>query len=149
MRPPQNATKSVQPGTSPGLTLEVRLGHLVRRHLSLDPDQVVGHLLRLDDQASETHPPPVRARAWLGPAGSRAPRLGRTFWLDGYSLQVIADDVRRLGREARLDLVVARSTPAAVIEGIRRRLASLVRRGIDVRVRIERRRRTPTLPGEP
>jgi hypothetical protein len=86
--------------------------------------------------------PPVRVRAWLGPGGhARGPRLGRAIRLDAYTLQVLVDDARRAGRGARLDIVVPRDTPAVVTAAIQRRLAHLARRGVDVRVRPERRRR--------
>jgi hypothetical protein len=86
--------------------------------------------------------PPVRVRAWLGPGGrARGPRLGRAIRLDAYTLQVLIDDARRAGRGARLDIVVARDAPAVVTAAIQRRLAHLAHRGVDVRIRPERRRR--------
>ncbi len=86
--------------------------------------------------------PPVKVRAWLGTGGrARGPRLGRAFRLDPYTLQVLIDDARRAGRGARLDVVVARDTPAIAVALIQRRLAPLERRGIEVRVRPERRPR--------
>jgi hypothetical protein len=41
-----------------------------------------------------------------------------------------------------LDLVVSASSPAAHVAAIRRRLAVLGRRGVDVRVRLQRKRRS-------
>jgi len=121
--------------------LEARLRDLVRHHLGLDVDQLVGQLSGIADGAGEPDIPAIRVRAWVGRAPSRTPRLGRAFTLDAYTLEVLIDDARRLGRGARLDLVVARRTPAFAIDAIRSRLASLRRRGVDVRVRVERRRR--------
>jgi hypothetical protein len=97
----------------------------------------------LHGEPTEGQPvPPVKVRAWLGPAGhARGPRLGRAVRLDAYTLQVLVDDARRAGPGARLDIVVTRDTPAVVTAAIQRRLAHLARRGVDVRVRPERRRR--------
>jgi hypothetical protein len=120
--------------------LEGRLRDLIAQTLGLDPDQLVGYLSR-GDLGSEREPLPVRARAWLGPIRTRGPRLGRVFVLDPYSVQVLIDDAQRAGRGTRLEVVLARHTPAIVIGGLRKRLAVLERRGVDVRVRTERSRR--------
>lgn len=135
------AARAAEVSTSPTPTLEARLRELVAHHLGLNVDQLVGFVSRLDDLRGEPDPPPVRARAWLGAPGAHGPRLGRVFRVDPYSLQVLMDDARRVGRGARLDLVVSTTTPGAHVEAIRRRLAVLGRHGVDVRVRIERRRR--------
>ena len=131
---------------SPITSLEDRLRDLVRSRLGLEADQLVGQLSSVDDPIGELTLPTVRARAWVGRAPVGRARLGRTFRLDPYTLQVLIDDARRLGQGARLDLVVARSTPVCVIEAVRGRLASLRRRGVDVRVRVERRRRDAAVP---
>ena len=139
MTPSSRSANAVRPTTPPTSTLEARLRVLVAQNLGIDVDQLVGYP-SIDDLAGEPDLAPVRARAWLGSAAMRGPRLGRAFRLDPYTLQVLIDDARRMGRGARLDVVVARNTPAFLIGAIRRRLAALGRRGIDVRVRAERRR---------
>jgi hypothetical protein len=141
MTPSSRSANAVRPPTTPTPTLEARLRALIAQTLGIDADHLVGYLPSIDDLAGEPDLPPVRARAWLGSAAMRGPRLGRTFRLDRYTLQVLIDDARRMGRGARLDVVVARDTPVSLIGAIRRRLAALGRRGIDVRVRVERRRR--------
>jgi len=140
MTPPSHSANAVRPTIPPTSTLEARLRALIAKNLGIDADQLVGYLSAIDHLAGEPDLPPVRARAWLGSA-MRGARLGRAFRLDPYTLQVLIDDARRMGRGARLDVVVARNTPAFLIGAIRRRLAALGRRGVDVRVRAERRRR--------
>jgi hypothetical protein len=135
------AANAAHVSAPPTPTLEARLRDLVAHHLGLNADQLVGFVSRLDDLGGEPDPPPVWARAWLGAPGAHGPRLGRMFRLDPYTLQVLIDDGRRVGRGARLDLVVPGSTPGAHIDAIRRRLAVLARHGVDVRVRTQRRRR--------
>ncbi len=132
--------------------LEARLRALIAERLGVDggaPAGAAGHTVEDLIAISGLHGeptdgrgvPPVRIRAWLGPGrGARGPRLGRAFRLDPYALQVLIDDARRAGRGARLDIVVTRDTPAIAITVIQRRLAHLGRRGIDVRIRPERRR---------
>jgi hypothetical protein len=141
MTPSSLSANAVRPTTPPTSTLEARLRALIAQNLGMNADQLVGYLSGIDDLAGEPDLPPVRARAWLGSAAMRGPRLGRVFRLDPYALQVLIDDARRMGRGARLDVVVARNTPGFVIGAIRRRLAALGRRGVEVRVRAERRRR--------
>ena len=136
------------PASSQTWSLEARLRDLIAQTLGLDPDQLVGYLSR-SDLGSERALLPVRARAWLGPTRTRGPRLGRVFILDPYSVQVLIDDAQSAGRGTRLDVVLARHTPAIVIGDLRKRLAVLERRGIDVRVRAERPRRRAPGPLEP
>ena len=138
----------ISPASSQTWSLEARLRDLIAQTLGLDPDQLVGYLSR-SDLASEHDLLPVRARAWLGPSRTRGPRLGRVFFLDPYSVQVLIDDAQRAGRGTRLDVVLARRTPAIVIGGLRKRLAVLERRGVDVRVRTERPRRRTSGPLAP
>ena len=140
MTPSSLSANSTSASRPPISALEHRLRELIARALGTHPDQLVGYLSDIDHLAGEPDVPPVRARAWLGSARTRGPRLGRVFRLDPYTLQVLIDDAQRSGRGARLDVVVARSTPTFVIAAVRRRLAPLTRRGIDVRVRSERRR---------
>jgi hypothetical protein len=104
-------------------------------------DQLVGYLSGVDDLAGEPDLPVVRVRTSLARSTEKGPRLGRAFRLNPYTLQVLIDDARRVGRGARLDVVVGQNTPAFLIGAIRRRLAALERRGVQVRVRPERRRR--------
>jgi hypothetical protein len=141
MTPSSRSANAVRPTTPPTSTLEARLRALIAQNLGLDADQLVGYLSAIDNLAGEPDLPAVPARAWLGSATMRGPRLGRTFRLNPYTLQVLIDDARRIGRGARLDVVVGRYTPAFLIGAIRRRLAALERPGIDVRVRVERPRR--------
>ncbi len=141
MTPSSPSANSISTTRPPISALENRLRELVARTLGMHPDQLVGYLSDIDHLAGEPDVPPLRARAWLGSARTGGPRLGRVFRLDPYTLQVLIDDAQRAGRGTRLDVVVARSTPSFVIAAVRRRLASLARRGIDVRVRSERRRR--------
>ncbi len=141
MVPSSLSASARQSSVSPPPNLEARLRLLLGDHLGMSADQLVGYLTRIDGLVGEPDVPPVRARAWLGTPGTGGPRLGRTFRIDSYALQVLMDDARRAGRGARLDVVVGRNTPGFVIEAIRRRLAPLRRRRIDVRVRTERRRR--------
>jgi len=136
------AARAADVSTPPTPTLEARLRDLVTHHLGLEADQLVGFVSRIDDLGGEPDAPPIHARAWLGAPGARGPRLGRMFRVDPYSLQVLIDDARRIGRGARLDLVVSASSPAAHVAAIRRRLAVLGRRGVDVRVRLQRKRRS-------
>jgi hypothetical protein len=136
------AARAADVSTPPTPMLEARLQDLITHHLGLQADQLVGFVSRIDDLRGEPDAPPIHARAWLGAPGKRGPRLGRTFRVDPYSLQVLIDDARRTGRGARLDLVVSASSPAAHVEAIRRRLAVLARHGVDVRVRLQRKRRS-------
>jgi hypothetical protein len=128
------------PASSPTSSLEARLRKLIVQTLGLDPDQLVGYLSR-NELGSERELLPVRARAWLGRARTRRPRLGRVFMLDPYSVQVLIEDAQRAGRGMLLDVVLGRDTPASVTGDLRRRLAALERRGVDVRVRMERSKR--------
>ena len=127
------------PASSQTSSLEARLRKLIAQTLGLDPDQLVGYLSR-SELGSERDLLPVRARAWLGPARTRGPRLGRVFVLDPYSVQVLIDDAQRAGGGMLLDVMLARDTPASVVGDLRKRLAALERRGVDVRVRTERSR---------
>lgn len=127
------------PSTS---ALEDRLRTLLgQHHLGLSADELVGYVSRIDDLGGEPDLPMVRVRASLVAYGARAPRLGRAFHLDPYTMQVLIDDARRAGRGARLDVVVASNTPGVHVDAVRRRLAALGRHGVDVRIRPERRRR--------
>jgi len=125
--------------------LEARLRGLVAQHLGIQADQLVGYLSHLDGLAGEPDLPAVRVRTSLVRHGSRSGRLGRAFRLNPYTLQVLVDDARRAGRGARLDVVVGQNTPVVLIDAIRRRLVALERRGVRVRVRLERRRRDYSL----
>jgi hypothetical protein len=122
--------------------LEMRLRGLVAQHLGIHADQLVGYLSRLDGLSGEPDLPTVRVRTSLARHGARSGRLGRAFRLNPYTLQVLIDDARRAGRGARLDVVVGQNTPVALVAAIRRRLVALERRGVHVRVRLERRRRS-------
>jgi hypothetical protein len=86
------------PASSRISSLEVRLRKLIEQTLGLDPDQLVGYLSR-NELGSERDLLPVWARAWLGPARTRGPRLGRFFVLDPYSVQVLIDDAQRADAE--------------------------------------------------
>ncbi|HXJ35206.1 MAG TPA: phosphopantetheine-binding protein [Candidatus Eisenbacteria bacterium] len=68
---------------------------------------------------------------------SRAPAavLERVFWLDPYAVEVLAEDAERAEPGTRLEVMVALSTPAAVIARIRARLARVERRGVAVDIR--------------
>lgn len=140
MTPSLRSAGAAHDTTMSTLSLESRLRGLIGEHFRIDADQLVGYVYRIRDLAGEPDVPPIRVRAWLGPARRHA-RLGRSFHLDPYSLQVLIDDTRRAGRGTRLDLVVSRSTPAFALAALRKRLAALAQRGIDVRLRVERRRR--------
>jgi hypothetical protein len=125
--------------------LETRVRGLVARHLGIHAAQLVGYLSRLDGLAGEPDLPTVRVRTSLVRRDTRSGRLGRAFPLNPYTLQVLIDDARRAGRGARLDVVVGQNTPVVLIDAIRRRLVALERRGVRVRVRLERRRRDPSV----
>ncbi|HKA31210.1 MAG TPA: hypothetical protein VKH82_17655 [Candidatus Binatia bacterium] len=125
--------------------LETRVRGFVARHLGIHADQLVGYLSRLDGLAGEPDLPTVRVRTSLVRRDTRSGRLGRAFPLNPYTLQVLIDDARRAGRGARLDVVVGQNTPVVLIDAIRRRLVALERRGVRVRVRLERRRRDPSV----
>jgi hypothetical protein len=126
---------------APTPALETRLRGLVAQHLGIHADQLVEYLSHLDGLAGEPDIPSVRVRTSLVRHGARSGRLGRAFRLNPYTLQVLIDDARRAGRGARLDVVVGQNTPVVLIGAIRRRLVALERRGVRVRVRLERRRR--------
>lgn len=132
------AAHHASPSTS---SLETRLRGLVAQHLGMHADQLVGYLAGVDNLAGEPDLPVVRVRTSLARSDEKGPRLGRAFRLNPYTLQVLIDDARRVGRGGRLDVVVGQNTPAFLIGAIRRRLAALERRGVRVRVRPERRRR--------
>lgn len=121
--------------------LETRLRGLVAQHLGIHADQLVGYLSRFDGLAGEPDVPTVRVRTRLARNDGRSGRLGRAFRLNPYTLQVLIDDARRAGRGYRLDVVVGQNTPVVLIGALRRRLVALERRGVQVRVRLERRRR--------
>src|SRR5262249_54371961 len=95
----------------------------------------------LDGLAGKPDLPTVRVRTSLVRHDTRSGRLGRAFLLNPYTLQVLIDDARRAGRGARLDVVVGQNTPLVLIDAIRTRRVALERRGVRVRVRLERRRR--------
>jgi acyl carrier protein len=63
-------------------------------------------------------------RARFVPAGD-GPVLERTFGLDPYGLELLREDARHAGRDARLELSVPVETALDVIAWIRRRLGPL------------------------
>jgi acyl carrier protein len=66
--------------------------------------------------------------------GSRSPGLVRTEWLTPYDMETIADDARRAGRGARLDVVLPVEAGAAETVEVEERFARLRARGTGVSI---------------
>ncbi len=76
-----------------------------------------------------TNEPLVLARVTSGKGG-----LERVWPLTPYEVEIILEDVRRAGRQARLELMIARGGTPRSLAGVRRRFERLARRGVEVRI---------------
>ena len=66
--------------------------------------------------------------------GSRSPGLVRTEWLTPYDMETIAEDARRAGRGARLDVALPVEAGAAETVEVEERFAQLRARGMGVTI---------------
>src|SRR2546428_4808383 len=76
------------------------------------------------------------------PAGGSAGTLERTGWLSPYTAETVAEDARRAGRGARLEVTVAASTMAGLAR-VQQQFAGLGKRGVQVIVRRDDRPHEP------
>jgi hypothetical protein len=99
------------------------------------PEQAVAN-----EGGGETNAVPFRAR--LRAAGHGPAPLRIAGWLTPYELETITMDAQRLGAGARLELTLSANASEHRLEWLRRRFATLRRRGIEVCVRRDGDRRS-------
>jgi acyl carrier protein len=130
------------------LALEQRLGVTVPERL-LAEVRTYGDLVRaMAVLTGERRPParmeaasPVWARLVLRRRGTDA-ALERCGWLTPYTEEAFAEDARRAGRDASLELTVAHGN-AADIARVQKRFGPLAARGVEVQVNMDGGARRP------
>jgi len=116
------------------------------------PDRVLGGVRTFGELLTTTlslarrsHEDQVRARCRpmlvrtgvvpLRGQGAKRPGLVRTEWLTPYDMETIAEDARRAGRGARLDVVLPVETGAAEAVAVEERFSRLRDRGLGITIR--------------
>jgi acyl carrier protein len=80
--------------------------------------------------------PPARIVARITPGGGARP-FDRAGLLTPYLAEVLADDMRRHGADARLDVTVAHPADDGDVARVRAQLAAVAAHGVEVRVQRE------------
>ena len=92
---------------------------------------------RSHEEEAQARRRPMLVRTGVVPRrgkGSRSPGLVRTEWLTPYDMETIAEDARRAGRGARLDVVLPVEAGAAETVEVEERFARLRSRGKGVTI---------------
>ena len=95
-----------------------------------------GRPAQIPPTARDAHPLPsvVRTRV-TAREGGRSGTLERVTWLTPYTAETIAQDARRAGAGARLEVTVPKETSAARLAAVESMFAWLREKGIEVTVR--------------
>lgn len=118
--------------------LGVRLGETAAIELRSHGDLVVAVAEALHDRLQRVTSEPLFVRARVVSPASRAPAgITRAEWLSPYTVDAIADECRRAGRGARLEVTVGAELSDAALEEVYRRLERISARGTPVVVRRE------------